>query len=160
MATSRRITVQRIYMEPVLDVEDPLQGFYSVGVKLKSGGKGRKIGFILSGVRLVAVQNEIARTRIKWLPSHGFEVREEAQHAQVGPGKPNAVFMVSFDDGAPVVVQGEPELDGMTFVSQTVDLSWEKDGKLVLGLPPRMRANYSYSCTLNQRLRKIECVVG
>ena len=159
MASSRRISIQQISLEAVLDVEDALQGFYAVGIKQK-GTKGKKIGFILSGVRLISFQDDTARTRIKWLPAKGFEVRDEV-YTQMGSRTPSSVFFVGFDDWSrPVVVQGEPDLSGDSFQSQTVHIDWNEEGNIQLRLPSKMRSNYMYTCSLNQRLRTIECVVG
>ncbi|MFX1511690.1 MAG: hypothetical protein ACFFCQ_03820 [Promethearchaeota archaeon] len=154
MAT-KEVTVSKMQMVPIRDVKNNLQGFYVTGLKGK-GGKSGKIGFLLSGVRLIAVQHEgrvRSRTRIKWF-STGFEIREEI-HPLLDAIRKNTVIMINFDDPEAVVVQGEPHLQKRTFKGQVIEITWS-EAKITI--KPEARQG-NLLCTRNQKLKKIEAIV-
>ncbi|MFX0095068.1 MAG: hypothetical protein ACFFBD_25260 [Candidatus Hodarchaeota archaeon] len=96
----KKIQVFPLLVDPVLDarIED-LAGFHVAGFKRKEGDSGRKVGFLISGIRLISIQNAGRirfRIRMKFLNT-GFEVREEF-HPSAASQRKNSVFMVNFSD--------------------------------------------------------------
>ncbi|MFX1252036.1 MAG: hypothetical protein ACFFCZ_10560 [Promethearchaeota archaeon] len=156
----KKIQVFQLHLDPVLDarVED-LAGFYVAGFKRKDGNSGRKVGFLISGIRLVSIQNAGRirfRVRIKFMNT-GFEVREEF-HPSAASQRKNSVFMVSFSDWEPVIVQGEPTMNTnmRSFQGQIVQVTWNQNGVVIVPIAKGAK----FITTLNTKLRKIEMVVS
>jgi len=151
----KNVTVTKMHLVPIRNVKNSLQGFFVTGIKGK-GGKSGRIGFLLSGVRLIAVQHEgrvRSRTRLKWFTT-GFEIREEI-HPLLDAIRKNTVVMVNFDESEPVIIQGEPHVHRRTFKGQVIEVTWNESR---ITIRPEARQG-TLICHLNQKLRKIESIV-
>ncbi len=119
-----------------------------------------KVGFIVSGVKIVAFQQVVGmgiRTRIKWIPT-GFEIREEIHPLDgvvVDLQRRNNVIFVSGEDNSVVVMQGEPTIQENGFTGQILQVNWKEDEILVTPLQKQS----SFHCVLNPKNNRIDCLV-
>ena len=140
---------------------DKSPGFQVTGYKvLDSEEDSEKIGFIISGVKIMIFQqmkSSGVRTRIKWI-SKGFEIREEVFPLDgmiVEPQKKNKILFVSREDNSMVVMQGEPVLEENTFVGQLIRVSWEINESTVVPL----HSKAAFHCVLDPKNNRINVIV-
>lgn len=121
--------------------------------------KNGKVGFIVSGVKILAFQQMVnigIRTRIKWIPD-GFEIREEIHPLNgvvVDLQRRNNVIFVGEDNSA-VVMQGEPTVVENEFQGQILSVRWDEYEVLI---SPHQKQS-SFYCALNSRNNRIDCFV-
>ncbi len=120
----------------------------------------QKVGFILSGVRIVAfqqLQNVGVRTRLKWI-TEGFEIREEVHPINgriVDLENQNNVVLVNQESNSAIIMQGEPVVHQNTFIGQIIKVIWEGETIEVLSNEPSL----AFHCTLIPRNNRIDCLV-
>jgi hypothetical protein len=159
--STKRIVVQQIAC--ILNVGDTkdTSGFQVSGLKdLSRDETDVKVGFIVSGVRVVAFQQVIGmgiRTRLKWIPT-GFEIREEIHPLDgvvVDLQRRNNVIFVNGKDNSVVVMQGEPTIQENGFTGQIIQVNWHDDEIKVNPLQKQS----SFHCILSPRNNRIDCLV-
>ncbi len=122
-------------------------------------GKDGKVGFIISGIKIIAFQQMVnigIRTRIKWIPD-GFEIREEIHPLNgvvVDLQRRNNVIFVG-DDNSAVIMQGEPTLMENEFIGQILRITWSEEEVLISPLQKQS----SFHCNLNSKNNRIDCFV-
>jgi hypothetical protein len=156
----KRIVIKSIHCSLNPSNQEKSPGFQVTGYKeLKTEEEPEKIGFIISGIRILIFQqikNLGVRTRIKWI-SKGFEIREEihpVSEVVADPQRKNNILFVSKDNNSMVVMQGEPVLKDNGFVGQIINVSWEKSEVLIL---PYNQA--TFHCVLDPKNSRIDCIV-
>ncbi len=156
----KRIVIKSIHCSLNPSNQEKSPGFQVTGYKeLKTEEGSEKIGFIISGIRILIFQqikNLGVRTRIKWI-SKGFEIREEIHpisEVVADPQRKNNILFVSKDDNSMVVMQGEPVLRDNGFVGQIINVSWEMSEVLVLP-----HNNTIFHCVLDPKNSRIDCIV-
>ncbi|MFX1285135.1 MAG: hypothetical protein ACFFB5_15855 [Promethearchaeota archaeon] len=159
--SSKRIIVQKISCIRSTGKANETPGFQVSGLKdLDRDETTAKIGFIISGVKIVAFQQTIGmgiRTRIKWIPS-GFEIREEIHPLDgvvVDLQRRNNVIFVDGDDNSAVVMQGEPTIQNKGFTGQILQVNWLDKEIFITPLHKQS----SFHCVLNPRNNRIDCLV-
>ncbi|MFX0014667.1 MAG: hypothetical protein ACFFB2_05950 [Promethearchaeota archaeon] len=157
----KSIIVQQISCVRITDDTRGTSGFQVSGLKgLNQNKSTAKVGFIVSGVRIIAFQQVVGmgiRTRIKWIPS-GFEIREEIHPLDgvvVDLQRRNNVIFVSGEDDSVVVMQGEPAIHENGFSGQLIQVNWKEDDILIIPLQKQS----SFHCVLNPRNNRIDCLV-
>jgi hypothetical protein len=134
-------------------------GFQVSGYKEYDRGKDGKVGFIISGIKIIAFQQMVnigIRTRIKWIPD-GFEIREEIHPLNgvvVDLQRRNNIIFVGNNNSA-VIMQGEPTIMENEFVGQILRVTWSEDEVLISPLQKQS----SFHCTLNSKNNRIDCFV-
>lgn len=157
----RRIAVQRIVCTRSTQGSHITKGFQVAGYKkIDHDLPEAKIGFIVSGVRVISFQQveKGVRTRVKWISS-GFEVREELHTLDraVDNVKQNNVVFVSYEDHSMIVMQGEPITEEDRFIGQMVLVTWTWEDSSVQ-IEPSYK-NASFLCTLDAKNNRIDCLV-
>ena len=157
----KRIIVQQISCVRITDDTKETSGFQVSGLKESGRDKpAAKVGFILSGVKIVAFQQTVGmgiRTRIKWIPT-GFEIREEIHPLDgvvVDLQRRNNVIFVNAEDNSVVVMQGEPTIQEYGFTGQILQLNWKDDEIQIVPLQKQS----SFHCALNPKNNRIDCLV-
>ncbi len=157
----KRIVVQKMSCIRSTGNANETPGFQVSGLKDLGRDKATaKVGFIVSGVKVVAFQQTVGigiRTRIKWIPT-GFEIREEIHPLDgvvVDLQRRNNVIFVSGKDNSAVVMQGEPTIQNKGFTGQMLQVNW-KDNEILIA--PLHRQS-SFHCILNPRNNRIDCLV-
>ncbi|UCG89679.1 MAG: hypothetical protein JSU57_04175 [Candidatus Heimdallarchaeota archaeon] len=157
----KRIVVQKISCIRSSGDAKETPGFQVSGLKdLGQDETTAKVGFIVSGVRLVAFQQTVGmgiRTRIKWIPT-GFEIREEIHPLNgvvVDLQRRNNVIFVNGEDNSAVVMQGEPAIQNKAFTGQILQVNWKENEILIAPLHKQS----SFHCVLNPRNNRIDCLV-
>ena len=157
----KKIIVHKIHCSLNSLSQDKSPGFQVTGYKvLDSEEDPDKIGFIISGVKIIIFQQmkgSGVRTRIKWI-SKGFEIREEISPLDgmiVEPQKKNNILFVSREDNSMVVMQGEPVLEENSFVGQLIRVSWEINESLVVPLHKKA----AFNCVLDPKNNRINVIV-
>ncbi|MHA2244949.1 MAG: hypothetical protein ACXADY_08275 [Candidatus Hodarchaeales archaeon] len=159
--SSKRIVVQQISCTRNKGDTKESSGF-QVSARKESGQAKTpaKVGFIVSGVKIVAFQQVVGmgiRTRIKWIPN-GFEIREEIHPLDgvvVDLQRRNNVIFVNEEDNTVVVMQGEPTIQENGFTGQLLQVIWKEDEILVTPLQKQS----SFHCVLNPKNNRIDCLV-
>ncbi|NHJ00676.1 MAG: hypothetical protein EAX86_00985 [Candidatus Heimdallarchaeota archaeon] len=136
-------------------------GFQVSGYKSADFNKRtQKVGFILSGVRIIAfqqLQNVGVRTRVKWIPE-GFEIREESHPLDgriVDIQNQNNVVLVNQQSNSAIIMQGEPRVQQNTFIGQIIRVQWDGENIEVFS----NESSLAFHCTLIPRNNRIDCVV-
>lgn len=157
----KRIIVQNILCIWGTGDDKKTAGFHVSGRKeLKQDGTAGKVGFILTGVKLVSFQQIIGtgiRTRVKWIPT-GFEIREEIHPLNgvvVDIQRRNNVIFVNAEDNSVVVMQGEPTIKEKTFIGQILQIRWDE---IEIQISPLQKQS-TLHCVLNPRNNRIDCLV-
>jgi hypothetical protein len=157
----KRIIVQRIVCTLSPEKAKGTSGFQVVGYKDFNQKKDApKVGFIISGVRILAFQQVInvgIRTRVKWIPT-GFEIREEIHPFEGVSGelqRQNNILFVGREDNSLVVMQGEPNIQDNSFNGQIINVSWQEDEVQIIPL----QAQSGFHCVLNPKNKRIDCLV-
>jgi hypothetical protein len=157
----KSIIVQQILCVRIADDTRKTPGFQISG--LKDFGQDEttaKVGFIISGIRVVAFQQVIGmgiRTRVKWIPT-GFEIREEIHPLNgviIDLQRRNNVIFVNGKDNSAVVMQGEPTLQNDGFIGQIIQVKWQ-DNEIRI-TPLQKQSNFH--CVLNPKNNRIDCLV-
>ncbi len=157
----KRIIIQRISCTWNTDTNKETAGFQVSGHK--DAGQGQsdtKVGFIISGIKIIAFQPMIGkgiRSRIKWIPS-GFEIREEIQALDgviVDTQRQNNVIFVDGKDNSAVVMQGEPTIKENDFIGQLLHVNWEENEIQIFPL----QKHSSLHCVLSPKNNRIDCLV-
>jgi len=158
---SKRIVVGWISCFREDEESHKASGFQVSGYKDQdTAKKAAKVGFILSGVRVISFQQMVSsgsRTRIKWIPN-GFEIREELhkldETSYDGARKNNIVF-VDKNGNSPVVMQGEPIIQDNTFLGQMVRIQWLEKEVQIYPLQPQL----NFQCVLSPKNHRVDCIV-
>ena len=160
MSTKRIVVKQIACVLNIGDTKDT-SGFQVSGLKDPDRNeKDVKVGFIVSGVRVVAFQQIVGmgiRTRLKWIPT-GFEIREEIHPLDgvvVDLQRRNNVIFVNGEDNSVVVMQGEPTIQENGFTGQIIQVNWRVDEIKVSPLQKQS----SFHCVLNPKNNRIDCLV-
>ena len=156
----KRIIVRNIScMRGTNNVDSPA-GFQVSGHKeASSDQKTSKVGFIVSGIKIIAFQQAAGmgiRLRVKWIPN-GFEIREEIHPLNgvvVDLQQQNNVLFIGEDDSV-VVMQGEPNLSKNGFTGQLIDIKWQENTIKITPLQKQLR----FHCSLISRNKRIDCLV-
>ncbi|MHA2204092.1 MAG: hypothetical protein ACW991_10425 [Candidatus Hodarchaeales archaeon] len=157
----KSIIVQQILCVRITDDTRKTPGFQVSG--LKDFGQDEttaKVGFIISGIRVVAFQQVVGmgiRTRVKWIPT-GFEIREEIHPLNgvvVDLQRRNNVIFVNGKDNSAVVMQGEPAIQENGFDGQILQVKWQ--GNEIRITP--LQKQSSFHCVLNPKNNRIDCLV-
>ncbi|MHA1972376.1 MAG: hypothetical protein ACTSW1_05270 [Candidatus Hodarchaeales archaeon] len=158
---SKRIVVGWITCFREDDESHKSSGFQVSGYKDQdTEKKDAKVGFILSGVKIISFQQMMpsgSRTRIKWIPN-GFEIREELHkldETSYNGAKKNNIVFVDKNGSSPVVMQGEPVIHDNTFSGQMVKIHWLGNGVKIYPL----QAQLSFQCILNPKNHRVDCIV-
>ncbi|MHA1976068.1 MAG: hypothetical protein ACW98F_03940 [Candidatus Hodarchaeales archaeon] len=156
----KRIIIKSIHCSLNPSTHEKSPGFQVTGYKeLRTEEDPEKIGFIISGVRILIFQqmrNVGIRTRIKWI-SRGFEIREEVHpisEVVADPQRKNNILFVSKDDNSMVVMQGEPVVQDNGFTGQIINVNWQENEIIIL---PYNRA--TFHCVLDPKNSRIDCIV-
>jgi hypothetical protein len=157
----KRIEVSRITCIRDTDIEKKAAGFQVSGFKgSKPQEEPKKVGFILSGVKIISFQQLVTkgiRLRVKWIPN-GFEIREELHQmdeALGGVTRQNNIIFVNKEDNFPVIMQGEPQVHENTFTGQLVRISWFEN---IIEISAFQKKS-SFQCVLNSRNNRVDCIV-
>lgn len=157
----KKIEVSKISCLRDTELEKTSAGFQVSGYKeFESTNEPEKVGFILSGVKLISFQQIIVkgiRLRIKWIPN-GFEIREELNQldeALRGLTRQNNIIFVSKDDNTPVIMQGEPQVGKNEFVGHLIRINWEFNEIQIFPL----QKSCVFQCVLNSRNHRIDCFI-
>ena len=136
-------------------------GFHVTGYKSADFDQNNpKVGFILSGVRIIAFQqpqNVGVRTRVKWI-TEGFEIREEVRPLDgriVDLENRNNIVLVNQKRNSAIIMQGEPLVQENTFIGQIIQVKWEEENIIVRSNEPTL----AFHCTLIPKNRRIDCLV-
>ncbi len=156
----KRIIVYSIHCSISPDNQNKAPGFQVTGYKNHNdSGNDQKIGFIISGVKILIFQQMKrvgVRTRLKWIPK-GFEIREEVHPLNdviIDPQRTNNILFVSKEDNSMVVMQGEPITVEKGFLGQIISIQW--DGNDVTIEPPKGTLLH---CILDPRNHRVDCLV-
>ncbi|MFX0051971.1 MAG: hypothetical protein ACFFAJ_00655 [Candidatus Hodarchaeota archaeon] len=157
----KRIIVQWIICTRSTENAQKPAGFQVSGYKnSRTNQKIPKVGFILSGVKIIAFQQVVnmgIRTRIKWIPN-GFEIREEIHPLDgvvVDLQRRNNVLFVSAEDNSMVVMQGEPAVQENGFIGQMIHVDWQTEDIKIVPLQKQS----GFHCVLNPKNHRIDCLV-
>ncbi|PWI49720.1 hypothetical protein CEE45_00915 [Candidatus Heimdallarchaeota archaeon B3_Heim] len=156
----KKIIIKSIHCSLSPSNQEKSPGFQVTGYKeLKTEDNAEKIGFIVSGIRILIFQqtkNLGIRTRMKWI-SKGFEIREEIHpisEVVADPQRKNNILFVSKEDNSMVVMQGEPVLKDHAFVGQIINVNWKETEITIF---PHNKT--IFHCVLDSRNSRINCIV-
>lgn len=156
----KKIVIQLIHCSRNPEKPKNTPGFQVSGYKeYDTENKKGRVGFIVSGVRVMAFQQMVnigIRMRIKWIPN-GFEIREEIHPLNgvvVDLQRRNNIIFVG-DDNSAVIMQGEPILAENEFVGQILSVKWQK-GEFYIS---PLQKQSSFHCALNSKNNRIDCFV-
>ncbi|MFX0124704.1 MAG: hypothetical protein ACFFAE_13830 [Candidatus Hodarchaeota archaeon] len=159
--SQKSIIVQQILCVRIADDTRKAPGFHVSGQKdFGQDETTAKVGFIISGIRIVAFQQVIGmgiRTRVKWIPT-GFEIREEIHPLDgvvVDLQRRNNVIFVNGKDNSAIVMQGEPTIQENGFIGQILQVKWQDNE---IRITPLQRQS-SFHCVLNPKNNRIDCLV-
>ncbi len=162
----KHVTRIELHPTPVQKVIEPrLAGFFAKAYKYDDRIGEDKIGFLISGVRLISaeLQDQIrVRMRLTWFSQENdgsFEIEEHVSAISQRRNSTIIVFSVKYDQEKGVydevtVVRGRPEIENDTFEGRLVTISW-KDGKVIIKPVESPRGMGLLSCGIKRKQKNL-----
>ena len=162
----KNVTRLELYPTPASKVIEPrLAGFFAKAYKYDDRIGEDKIGFLISGVRLVSaeLQEQIrVRLRLTWFTQENdgsFEIEEHVSAISQRRNSTITVFSVRYNSEKELyddvtVVRGRPEIENETFEGRLVTISW-KDGRVLIKPIESTRGMGLLSCGIKRKQKNL-----
>ncbi len=166
MTKIKNVTRLELHPTPVSKVLEPrLAGFFAKAYKYDDRIGEDKIGFLISGIRLVSaeLQEQIrVRLRLTWFTQENdgsFEIEEHVSSISQRRNSAITVFSVKYDAEKGIyddvtVIRGRPEIENETFEGRLVTVTW-KDGYVLIKPVETARGIGLLSCGIKRKQKNL-----